>query len=289
MKKAFKIAILVLLFLAILATGAVYVSSHEIPVLNPMGKIGIKERDLIVTASLLMMIVVIPVLILTWIFAWKYRESNKDAKHTPDWEHNNLAEYCWWGVPFLIIVVLAFITWKSSYELNPFKPLQSDVKPITIQAVALEWKWLFIYPEEGIATINYIEFPEETPLNFEITADAPMNSFWIPRLGGMIYAMPAMRTKLHLIAKERGEFLGRSSSYSGKGFAGMTFKAVSTSKEGYRDWVTSVRRSNQALNQERYNEVLEPSSNDQVQYFTLPDRNLFDRILDKYLVPSEGK
>ena len=200
MKRGFKIAILVFLALSILAASIVYISNHNIAVLEPKGMIGQKESDLIITASLLMLIVVIPVLIITWAFAWKYRKGNSGSHHAPDWEHNYIAECCWWGVPVVIIIILAVITWKSTHELNPFTPIRNDKKPVVIQVVALQWKWLFIYPEEKIATINFIQFPEKTPIDFEITADAPMNSFWIPQLGGQIYAMPAMRSKLHLIA-----------------------------------------------------------------------------------------
>ena len=161
------------------------------------------------------------------------------AKHAPDWEHNYIAEYCWWGVPIVIIVILAVTTWKSSHDLNPFKPIESEKKPLAIQVVALHWKWLFIYPEQGIATVNFVQFPEKTPINFEITSDAPMNSFWIPQLGGQIYAMPAMRSKLHLIANEIGSFRGVSANISGKGFAGMTFTAKSSSEEDFDAWVQS--------------------------------------------------
>ncbi len=147
MKKAFKIALIVLLFLAACAWAVMYITGHSIAVFDSKGMIGIKERDLIITACLLMLIVVIPVFILTLAFAWIYRENNPKATHHPDWEHNYIAEYCWWGVPVFIISILAVITWKSSHELNPFKPIDSEKKPIVIQAVALEWKWLFIYPE----------------------------------------------------------------------------------------------------------------------------------------------
>ena len=237
MKKIFKILIVVLLLLGVGALTALYISNNAIPVLEPKGMIGERESELLITASLLMLIVVIPVLVLTLAFAWKYRESNTKAKHAPDWEHNYIAEYCWWGVPVVIIVILAITTWKSSHELNPFKPIASDKKPISIQVIALDWKWLFIYPEQGIATVNFVQFPEKTPVNFEITSDAPMNSFWIPQLGGQIYAMPAMRSKLHLIATEPGSFRGVSANISGRGFAGMRFTAKSSSDEEFDQWV----------------------------------------------------
>ncbi|NRA89923.1 MAG: ubiquinol oxidase subunit II [Simkaniaceae bacterium] len=286
MKRAFKVIIISLLIIATGALTAYYISSHNIAVLEPKGMIGLKERELIITASLLMLIVVIPVLVLAIVFGWKYREG-RDAKHTPDWEHNSIAECCWWGVPVVIIIILAVITWKTSHELNPFKPIQNGKKPIEIQAVALNWKWLFIYPEQQIATVNYVRFPDNTPINFEITADAPMNSFWIPQLGGQIYAMPAMRTSLHLIANEVGEFEGRSSNISGKGFAGMIFKAEATSEKDFNEWVTYVKNSGKTLTWDGYRVLVEPSEYNKVEVFGNVSEHLFDQILMQYM--PEGK
>jgi len=287
MKKTFKIAVLVLLVLGTVALAALYISNHSIAVLDPKGMIGEKERDLIITASLLMLIVVVPVFILTLAFAWKYRVSNGKARHDPDWEHNYIAEYCWWGVPFVIIVILAIITWKSSHELNPFSPIESNKKPLAIQVVALDWKWLFIYPEQGIATVNFVQFPEKTPLSFEITADAPMNSFWIPQLGGQIYAMPAMRSKLNLIANEIGSYRGASANISGEGFAGMKFVAKSSSQEDFDQWVQSIKQSSSYLDLSEYNQLVNPSSYNPVAYYILGQKDLFDRIMMKYMEPSQ--
>ena len=283
MKKAFKVALIILLVLAACAVTVMYMSNHNIPVLDPKGMIGEKERDLIITASLLMLIVVIPVFVLTLIFAWIYREGNTKSKHHPDWEHNYIAEYCWWGVPVFIIAVLAVITWKSSHELNPFKPIVNGKQPIVVQAVALEWKWLFIYPEHGIATINFVQFPEKTPIHFEITSDAPMNSFWIPQLGGQIYAMPAMRSNLYLIANEPGNFRGCSANISGTGFAGMKFTAKSSSEEDFDQWVQSVKQSPKNLNFEEYQSLLKPSEYVPVTYYALIQEDLFDQIIMKYM------
>lgn len=288
MKKKFKVILLILFFIGAFALSAIYISTHDIPVLNPKGMIGMKERDLIITASLLMLIVVIPVLVLTWFFAWRYRESNTKSRHAPDWEHNYIAEYCWWGIPLVIIVILAIITWKSSHELNPYKPIESDKKTLTIQVVALQWKWLFIYPEQGIATVNYVQFPEKTPVYFEITADAPMNSFWIPQLGGQIYAMPAMRTKLHLIADEIGSYRGVSSNLSGEGFAGMTFTAKATSQSDFDQWVQSTK-SLKPLSLSDYNQLVEPSSYNPVASYSLNQTDLFDQIVMKYMHPKGSK
>ncbi len=287
MKRTFVVILSILLAVAIVAVTALFVSTHNIPILEPKGLISMKERELIITCALLMLIVVIPVLILTFIFAWKYRVGNEKSKHAPDWEHNSIAECCWWGVPFVIIAILAVITWKTSHELNPFKPIVTGKKPIEIQAVALDWKWLFIYPEQGIATVNFVQFPEKMPINFEITADAPMNSFWIPQLGGQIYAMPAMRSKLYLLANEQGSYSGRSSNISGKGFAGMVFMAKSTSEAEFNQWVDSVKGSEKRLSMESYNELLKPSEYDPVAYYVLEDQNLFDQILMKYMAPKQ--
>jgi cytochrome o ubiquinol oxidase subunit 2 len=285
MKNAFKIALIVLLFLAVCALIAMYVSSHSIAMFDPKGAIGEKERDLIITACLLMLIVVVPVFVLTLAFAWIYREGNPKAAHHPDWEHNYIAEYCWWGVPVFIIAILAVITWKSSHELNPFKPIVSDKKTMTIQAVALEWKWLFIYPEERIATINFVQFPEKTPVRFEITSDAPMNSFWIPQLGGQIYAMPAMRSTLYLIANEEGDFRGCSANISGAGFAGMKFMAKSSSVEEFGQWVQSVKQSSKSLNLDEYQLLLKPTEYVPVSYYANVQEGLFDQIIMKYMHP----
>lgn len=287
MKKKFKIALLTLLLIGIVAASTLYIRKLNIAVLNPKGMIGIKENDLIMTASLLMLIVVIPVFILTWFFAWKYRESNVKARHAPDWEHNYIAEYSWWGVPLVIIIILASITWKSSHELNPFTPIETDKKPLAIQAVALNWKWLFIYPEQGIATINFIQFPEQTPINFEITSDAPMNSFWIPQLGGQIYAMPAMRTKLHLIANEVGSYRGSSANISGEGFAGMVFTAKASSQEDFDQWVEMAKKSPNQLTLEEYDRLVQPSEYHPVASYVLMQEDLFDRIVMKYMMPPQ--
>ncbi len=281
MQKKLKVAICALLFASIVIASWVFVSTQNIAVLNPKGMIGIKQKELLVTATWLMMIVVIPVYIMTLLFAWRYREKNTKAKYTPDWEHNHLAEVLWWGIPFVIILALAIITWKSSHSLDPSKPIASDKKTLTIQAVALDWKWLFIYPEQGIATVNWVQFPEKTPIHFEISADAPMNSFWIPELGGQIYAMPAMKTELYLIADETGSFKGLSSNISGVGFAGMTFTAKASSLEDFDAWVEEVKHSPKALTMAAYEELARPSSYDPVSLYTLEVPDLFDRIVMK--------
>ena len=287
MKKKFKIAILALLCIGVIAASVVFLYAQDIAVLNPKGMIAAKQRQLLITATWLMLIVVVPVFILTIAFAWKYREGNHKAKYTPDWDFNYIAESLWWGIPFIIIVALAVITWTSSHELSPAKPIDTGTKPLAIQVVALEWKWLFIYPEQGIAAVNFVQFPEKTPISFEITADAPMNSFWIPQLGGQIYAMPAMRTKLYLIANEIGSFRGSSANLSGTGFAGMTFMAKATSQEDFDSWVQSVKQSPQHLGTYEYNALLKPSEYNPVALYSLVQSDLFDQIVMKYYIPNK--
>ena len=286
-KRIIQVAVFVFLCFVIVEWAVLLLKGGDFVVLNPKGLIGMKERDLMVASVLLMCIVVIPAIVMTILFSWKYRESNKKATYSPDWAHSRVLETIWWGVPCLIIIVLSVITWRSSHELDPFKPIDSPVKPMTIQVVALRWKWLFIYPEQNIATVNTIQFPEKVPLVFEITADAPMNSFWIPQLGGQIYAMPGMKTKLHLIADELGTFRGSSANLSGEGFAGMVFAAKATTQEDFDQWVLSVKQSPDALTQEMYDGLVKPSTYNRAATYVLKESELFERIVMKPMMHHE--
>lgn len=284
MNKKNILAFFFLLILGILLSAVLFFYSRTSAVLNPKGIIALKELDLMVAATLLMLIVVIPVCLMTFFICLRYRASHKTAKYAPDWDNNWTAEGIWWGFPFVIIVILSILTWKSSHDLDPFKPIESDAKPITIQVVALQWKWLFIYPEQKIASVNFVQFPEKTPVNFEITADAPMNSFWIPQLGGQIYAMPGMRTKLHLIADEEGDYRGSSANLSGVGFSRMTFTAKSSTQDDFQEWVQGINQSSSQLGKDEYKKLAQPSINSG-EFFTLKDEGLYDQIVMKYMSP----
>ena len=260
----------------------------NLAVLNPVGEIAAQEKSLMITAVSLMLIVVVPVIIMVFLFAWKYRSSGK-AKYTPNWAHNTWLEVIWWGIPSSIIIVLATITWITTHKLDPYRPLDSKEKPVEIQVVALDWKWLFFYPEYNIATINYIQIPVGRPINFRITADAPMNSFMIPQLGGQIYAMQGMETKIHLIAEKSGEFDGYSSNYSGHGFSGMNFKVNAGSEEEFQTWVQQVKEYGTSLTKELYySNLLPPTKNNKVEYYSKFDETLFEHILKKYLMSHEN-
>lgn len=281
-----KFPLFTLISLGVVLLGTLLYNTGSIAVLNPKGWIASQEKDLMITTAALMLIVIIPVLILTVVIAWKYRSSNKKAKYAPDLNSGKLIECIWWGVPFIIIIILSVLTWKSTHELDPFKPLESTVKPIEIQVIALQWKWLFIYPEYQIASVNELHFPEKTPINFIITADAPMNSFWIPEIGGQIYAMPGMRTELHLIADEVGEFRGSSANLSGKGFAGMTFKAISDSEQDFQTWTESVKNSSNTLSLDTYKTLAKPSEDNPITTYILEKEDLYDWVIMKYMMPQ---
>lgn len=257
-----------------------------IAVLFPKGIIALEERNLLLIIQGIMLLVIIPVYILTFVFSCKYRADKPHEVYQPNLEDSRVAELIWWGVPFIFTLIIAILTWVRTHELDPFKPIPSDKKPLTIQVVALQWKWLFIYPEEKIATLNFFQFPKEVPLHFEITADAPMNSFWIPHLGGQIYAMPNMKTNLHLIAHEEGDFRGSSANISGEGFAGMHFIAKATSEENYLRWLESAKQSSNILNFEEYNKLAKPSQNNPIEIYQLKEDQLFEQIIKKYSHPK---
>ena len=260
-----------------------------VPLLDPKGQIGLDERNLIITATLLMLIVVIPVIFLTIIFAWKYRATNKDATYTPDWSHSTKIEAAVWGIPMVLLLVLFYITYKSTHALDPYRPIESDVPPITIEVVSLDWKWVFIYPDQGIATVNKIVFPANTPVNFKITSDSVMNSFFIPGLGGQVYAMAGMLTKLHLVSNENHEYNGISANYSGAGFTGMKFKATATSQADFDAWVADVKNSPKQLATAEYAALAKPSERNPVELYSTVTPNLFQIIIDKYEGMKPGK
>ncbi len=273
------VAGLIILFVLAMQPLSVLHFGSDIVMLFPKGSIAVQQRNLLLIIQAAMLFVIIPVYILTFVFSWKYSSQNPKGDYDPDLVDNQLAEVIWWGLPCLMVLGVSLLIWTKTHELDPYKPLASANKPITIQVVALQWKWLFIYPEEKIASVNFIQFPIQTPLHFEITADAPMNSFWIPSLGGQIYAMPKMKTELNLIADEPGDFRGSSANISGEGFSGMHFIARAASEEEYHKWVTSAKESPQALNGETYHTLAAPSKNNQVEVYQLQDDHLFSQIL----------
>ncbi len=286
MNKKYRYLVLALLIIVFLFFAATYLHHQNFEVLNPKGPIARQERNLIYVALALSLIVVIPVYTLLIVFSVRYREGNKKAKYSPNLSGNRIAEAIWWIVPTAIIGVLAVIAWNSSHTLDPYRPISSDKQPITIQVVAMDWKWLFIYPQQNIASVNYFEFPKNTPLNFEITSDSVMNSFWIPQLGGQIYAMPGMSTQLHLEATSVGSFRGLSANISGDGFAGMNFVAKSTSETDFNSWVYSVKNTPNQLSYNEYNILDQPSENNPPSFYSTAQNGLYNTVIDKYVGPG---
>lgn len=283
MKRKNKIAYIVLAaFVASFWALFLAVMSKSI-VIAPSGFVALQQRNLILFTLALSLLVIVPVFIMLFVFGWKYRESNTKATYSPEWNTNKSLEAVWWGIPIAIITVLSVVTWQSSHALDPFRPLESSVKPVKVQVVALQWKWLFLYPEQNIATVNYLQIPKNTPINFEITADAPMNSFWIPGLGGQIYAMNGMTTKLHLIADKQGSFYGSSANLSGEGFAGMKFIVDATSENDFKKWTSFVAGSGGILDEETYEKLAEPSENNPQQQYASYQKDLYDTIMHKYM------
>ncbi len=277
--------------LALLAFGAASLLSgcKQLVLLNPKGFVARDEKDLLIITLILMLIIVVPVLICTLLITYRYRASNKKAKYDPNFTHSTKLELLWWGLPIIIIAILATITWKTTHDLDPYKPIKPIIatdQPITIEAVSLNWRWLFIYPEQHIATINFVEFPVNTPIQFYVSSDAPMNSFVIQQLAGQIYAMSGMRTQLHLLASQTGDYTGRSISFSGDGFSNMSFIARVVNNVDFAHWIATSQKSKNLLTWNSYQALVPDSSDTDVYYFKLSDQNLFDEIIEKYTGPD---
>jgi cytochrome o ubiquinol oxidase subunit 2 len=222
------------------------------------------------------------VFVLTFWFACRYRASNRRAAYTPDWCRSTRIDVVVWLVPALIVLTLGLLVWRGSHRLDPYQPIAADVRPLRVQVVAQDWKWLFLYPEQKIAVVNQLVFPARTPLSLEITSDTVMNSFVIPALGGQIFAMAGMRTRLHLLADEPGRFVGRNTQYSGDGFPDQHFEAIAASQADFEAWVAMVGRSQGTLDAAAYEELAKPSERHPVAYYASFEPGLFDRIIAKH-------
>lgn len=264
-------------------------------VLDPTGDVARQQGDLIVVATALMLIVIVPVIALTLFFAWRYRASNKAATYTPDWDHSTQLELVIWAVPLLIIIALGAITWITTHTLDPYRPLDrlskgrpvpADVAPLEVQVVSLDWKWLFIYPKEGVATVNELALPVDRPVRFLLTSSSVMNAFYIPELAGMIYTMPGMQTELNAVANQAGTFQGLSSNYSGAGFSHMRFTVHATDAAGFKAWVTKARAAGERLDRARYLALEKPSEREPARLFAGVDPGLYDAILNRCVDPN---
>lgn len=306
-RKRYRQLALVALVIGVFLAIGWYLSHTDIAVLNPQGAIAQQQYNLIVFGTILSLIVIIPVFIMTFLIVRKYRvdkHGNYMGKkghrsYAPDWDGSRRLETIWWGGPLLIILVLAIVTWQSSHALDPSKPISSTVtneanKPaMKVQVIALQWRWLFIYPEQGVASVNYLQIPDDTPVNFEITADSAMNSFWIPKLGGQIYAMSGMSTHLNLIADKPGEYRGVSANLSGKGFADMRFRVRAVPSDEFADWVQTIKRGDKSLNLQEYERLSRPSADSSYAFYNSdsdgPGVDLYSAVMGKYMSASSSR
>jgi len=247
--------------------------------LDPKGPIGAEELNIILLATGLMLIVVLPVIGMTFAFAWRYRASNKKAEYKPDWEHSNAIEAVVWIVPCLIIVALGLVTWTSTHKLDPYRPIASDKAAIEVEVVSLDWKWLFIYPDLKIASVNELAFPAGTPVHFRMTSGSVMNSLFVPQLGTMVYTMAGMQTQLSLLADQAGTYEGMSSQFSGDGFTDMKFLARSMSEDDFQSWIEHARGSGAVLSSAVYHELEKPSEKVPVAYYGDIDPMVFHEAL----------
>jgi cytochrome o ubiquinol oxidase subunit 2 len=256
----------------------------NIAILNPQGQIADQQKQLIIFTTLLGLTVILPVFGLLFGFIWKYRvTAKKPAAYKPDEDGNPLIETIWWGIPIVIIIVLGIVTWVSTHQLDPYRALDSQKKPLHVQVVALQWRWLFIYPEQQVASINELHIPTDRPIEFSITADSPMSAFWIPNLGSQTYAMNGMTAKLHLEADNPGEYRGTNSNISGEGYADMNFKVIATDDATFDRWSGSLSKVSTPLNQDSYAQLAKQTHDTSVHYYKLNDKDLYQRVLEKYM------
>ncbi|WP_083748816.1 ubiquinol oxidase subunit II [Pelomonas sp. KK5] len=267
-------------------------------VLNPSGDIASQQAKLVVQSTVLMLLIVVPVIVLTLWFAWKFRASNKAADYRPDWDHSTQLELIIWAAPLLIIIALGALTWISTHTMDPYRGLKridaqrkvaADTKPLVVEVVALDWKWLFIYPEQGIALVNEVAAPVDRPIQFKLTASNVMNAFYVPELAGMVYAMPGMQTQLHAVSNKPGNFEGFSSNYSGAGFSHMKFRFLSLSDADFAAWVEKNKAAGGAgqLSRGEYLKLAQPSEKEPVRRYASVEPGLYDAIYNRCAEPNK--
>jgi cytochrome o ubiquinol oxidase subunit II len=271
-----------------LTTAPLLLGGCRAVVLDPSGDVAAQQRDLVLQSTGLMLLVIVPVIALTLVFAWRYRASNRAARYEPDWDHSTQLELVIWAIPLLIIICLGALTWVSTHLLDPYRSLTrldkgravpAEVVPLQVEVVALDWKWLFIYPQYGIATVNEMAAPVDRPITFHITSANVMNAFYVPALAGMVYAMPAMQSQLHAVINKAGSYDGFSANYSGAGFSGMRFAFRGVAAADFDAWLEQARQSPATLDRAAYLELMRPSENVPVRRFGHADSTLFQAVV----------
>jgi cytochrome o ubiquinol oxidase subunit II len=261
---------------ALLAAG---LSGCSAALMDPHGPIGRQEKLILIDSTVIMLAIVIPVIIATLAFAWWYRAGNSKATRLPDWDYSGRIEFVVWAIPALVILFLGGIAWLSSHDLDPPKSIESSVAPLDIDVVSLDWKWLFIYPDAGVASVNRLELPVGTPVRFHMTSATVMNSFFIPQLGSQVYTMAGMATKLNLMVDDPGLYHGLSAQFSGEGFSDMTFDVSAVSRQDFEQWLDSTRTGGGTLDAAAYETLTHPSAKDPQHTYGTVSGGIFEAIL----------
>ena len=277
------------------AFASLALSGCDMVVMNPQGDVALQQRNLVIIATVLMLLIVVPVITAVAVFAWRYRAGNDSARYDPDWDHSTQLELLIWAAPLLIVICLGAVTWTGTHLLDPYRPIgriargrpvPAQAKPLEVQVVALDWKWLFIYPEYGFATVNELAAPVDRPIAFRLTSSSVMNAFYVPTLAGMIYAMPSMETKLHAVINRPGDYAGFSANYSGAGFSNMRFRFHGLGDAAFAAWVARNRAGALDLTRARYLALAQPSEKAPVIRFARVAPGLFDAVVNQCVRPG---
>ena len=263
-------------------------SGCEGNILDPAGPIASAQRTILLNATVIMLCIIGPIIIVTPILAWWFRASNDKATYLPEWAFSGRLELLIWSVPFITIVFLGGIAWVGSHDLDPAKPIASSKKPLEIEVVSLDWKWLFIYPEQKIAAINQLVIPTGTPVHFQLTSASVWDSFYVPKLGSQIYTMKGMAVQLYLMADRDGDYLGLSTHFSGDGFSDMTFRTKAVSDEGFADWIRMAKTNGRALDEPTYEDLTKQSIGVPPSTFASVAPELFEKIVMEKVPAGAG-
>ncbi len=275
---------------------ALTLSGCKLVLLDPAGDVARQQSDLMIASVILMSLIVVPVLVAIGVIAWRYRASNPSAAYEPEWDHSTQFELVVWAAPLLIIVVLGAMTWIGTHQMDPYRPLRrisahrpvpANIEPLEVEVVSLDWKWLFFYPQYGIATVNEMAAPVDRPIHFRLTSKDTMNAFFVPTLAGMIYTMPGMQTVLHAVINKPGDYEGQSSNYSGSGFTDMRFRFHGLSDADFTHWVAKVRTEGDNLDAHAFDRLDEPSRAEPAHYYARFDAGLYRRILNQCADPHD--
>jgi cytochrome o ubiquinol oxidase subunit 2 len=269
----------------------------HLALLDPSGDVARQQSDIMIVTTIIMLLIIVPVLVAIGIVAWRYRASNKQAHYDAEWDHSPQLELVVWAGPLLIIIAVGAISWIGTHQLDPYRPLDrvakgqpvaAGTKPLEVDVVSLRWKWLFLYPQYGIATVNQLAAPVDVPIRFKMTSDAMMDAFSVPELAGMVYTMPGMQTVLHAVINKPGQYQGFSANYSGAGFTDMRFNFEGMNTHDFDAWVAKVRTEGGELDTKAYDQLRQPGRDAPVHYYARFEPDLYTRILDRCIDPGEA-